>query len=119
MFEAERLKRITTILLVVVLAQFLGLKGLCSSASQPAHDCCPPSQERPAESSSPLPDCCIATAAREQGAISETRADNESVSKTLQIEEHTLPGLLPPAPAPLGGCVAFSQPVSQIGRAHV
>jgi len=112
LFEAERLKRITYVLLVVVLAQFLGLKGLCSSASQPAHDCCPPSQERPAESSSPLPDCCVATAAREQGAIAETRTGAVPVGEAVKIEGHTLPRLAPPSPSPLRGWVAFLQPVS-------
>lgn len=110
--EAERLKRFAYILLVVVLAQFLGLKGLCAPASQPTHDCCPPSQQKPAESSSPLPDCCVATAARDQGGVAETRTGNQSVSKTFPIEERTLPGLLPPPPSPLRGWVALSHPIS-------
>lgn len=112
MFEAERLKRLTYILMVVVLAQFLGLQGLCAPASQPTHDCCPPSQQKPAESSSPLPDCCVATAARDQGGVAQTRTGNQSVSANIQVVERTLPRLLPPAHLMLRGWVAFSQPVS-------
>ena len=103
------MKRVTYILLVVVLVQFLGLKGLCAPASKPAHDCCPSSQQRPAESSSPLPDCCVATAARDQGGVAEIRTDNQSVGTTIQPAIVTLPRLFPPAHPPLRGWAALSQ----------
>ena len=112
MSEVERLKRFTHILLVVVLAQFLGLKGLCAPASQATHDCCPPRQEKPAPSSSPLPDCCVANAARDQGGVAETRTGNQSVSATIQAVEDTLPRLAPPAYVPQRGWVAFSDLIS-------
>ena len=110
MLEAERLKRFTYLLLVVVLTQFLGLKGLCAPASRASHDCCPPVQEK--SSSSPLPDCCVATAARDQGGVAQTRAESESVSTDLKGEDNVLPGLVPPALAPRRGLVAYSHPVS-------
>ena len=110
--EAERLKRFTYILLVVVLAQFLGLKGLCAPAAPATHDCCPPGQEMPAPSSSPLPDCCVATAARDQGGVAETRTGNQSVSATIQLTEHTLPRLAPPVHIPRRGWGSFSHPIS-------
>jgi len=112
LLEAERLKRFTYILLVVVLAQFLGLKGLCAPAAPASHDCCPPGQEKPAPSSSPLPDCCVATAARDQGGVAETRTGNQSVGATIQVVEHTLPRLVPPAHVPRRGWLSFAHPVS-------
>jgi len=110
--EAERLKRFTYILLVVVLAQFLGVKGLCAPASQPTHDCCPPGQQKPTQSSTPLPDCCIATAARDQGGVAETRTGNQSVSAPIQVVKYRLARLAPPTHIPRRGWVSFSHPIS-------
>lgn len=112
MLEAERLKRITYLLLVVVLAQFLGLKGLCAPAGPATHDCCPPGQEDPAKSPAPLPDCCVATAARDQGGVAQTRVEQESAGTTTMVVNHVLPGLVPPAAMPRRELAAVSPPVS-------
>jgi hypothetical protein len=94
--EDKFLRRLTYILLGVLLLQFSGLREVCFARPCASHDCCPAPKGKSLPSRSSLPDCCLAMALTLQSSVAEvaTGADH---SVTLQpIEMNPATDLVPP-----------------------
>jgi hypothetical protein len=90
------LRRLTYILLGVLLLQFSGLRELCFSRPCPSHDCCPAPKGKSLPGRSAVPECCLAMALTLQGSVAEvTRGTDHAI--TLQpIETNRATDLIPP-----------------------
>ena len=90
------MRRLTYILLAVLLLQFSGLREFCFARPSASHGCCPAPKSKPLPASSQLPDCCLAMALTVQGSVAEViSAAGHSV--TLQsIETNRATDSIPP-----------------------
>jgi len=82
-FEDEPLKRLTFILLAVMLLQMSGWRELCFSQSRAGHDCCPAPKGKSIPSPSSFPDCCLSMALTLQASVAEITSSTAH-SVTLQ-----------------------------------
>ena len=112
------MKRITYLLLVVVLVQVTGAGSLCAPPAGASHDCCNPTPTTPAPAPASLPDCCLVAVPQEQNFATPQRGADNLVPTNLQPEvavisaialslalsprfSRALDGLTPPPLSPL------------------
>ena len=87
------MRRLTFILLLVMVLQMSGLRELCFAQPRARHDCCPAPKGKSLPSPSSFPDCCLSMALTLQASVAEiTSATNHFV--TLQPIE-TAPAIDP------------------------
>ena len=90
------MRRLTYILLGVMLLQLSGLREVCFSPSRARHDCCPAPKGRSLPGRSTVPDCCLAMALTVQGSVAEVTSgtDHSVIIQPRQTKRATAP-LLP------------------------
>ena len=90
------MRRLTYILLGVLLLQFSGLREVCFARPSRSHDCCPAPKGKSLPSPSSMPDCCLAMALTLQSSVAEITSGT-SRSVTLQaIETNPATDRIPP-----------------------
>ena len=77
------MKRLTFILLAVMLLQMSGWREVCFARPRTGHDCCPAPKGKSLPSPSSFPDCCLSMALTLQASVAEiTSSTGHSI--TLQ-----------------------------------
>jgi hypothetical protein len=82
---AERVKRLTYILLAAILVQFSGLRVWCTPNAAATHDCCAPAKGSRGHSPSHTPGCCRIAPAIDPSAIAQPRAENKLLQGFAQL----------------------------------
>src|SRR3990172_7085214 len=80
----KNMKRITYLLLMVVLVQVTGAGSLCAPPAGASHDCCDPATTTPAPVS--LPECCLVAVPQEHNFATPQRNSDNLISTILQQE---------------------------------
>lgn len=107
-----RMKRVAYILVIGLSIQWSGVRVACAPACAKAHDCCPPTHERPAHNPLPVPGCCRVCPASDPNLIAQPAATNELAGAALEDGGRVVLGLLlPPAATPVTRVARF-QPIS-------
>jgi len=94
--EGYLLRRLTYILLGVMLLQMSGLREVCFSQPRAGHDCCPAPKGESLPGHSPLPDCCLAMVLTVQSSVAEiTSGSDHSASIRPMEAKHATDPILP------------------------
>ncbi len=80
------MRRLTYILLGVMLLQMSGLREVCFSQPRANHDCCPAPKGKSLPGRSTVPECCLAMALTLQGSVAEITSGTDH-SVTIQPME--------------------------------
>ena len=77
------MRRLTYVLLGVMLLQMSGLRELCFAPPRASHDCCPAPKSKSLPGPSSFPDCCLSMALTLQASVAEITSST-GLSVTLQ-----------------------------------